>query len=213
MHTIVIVVLNFNYFKNQTAMLGFRRTMSRRTYPTPYTAKITRMSQRKKKAYNYLGLGIDPGLAATGFAVIGCLPRGGELCDWGAITTARDTLHEKRLHEIYCSVHELIVQWQPDIIAIEDVYVMKTYPRAAIQLGEVKGIIALTAAEANVEYLQIKPTEVKHGLTGNGRAPKHQVCRAVQSSLGLTHSIKPEHASDAAAIALMALSRTGHYNW
>ncbi len=158
-------------------------------------------------------LGIDPGLAATGFAVIGCLQRGGELCDWGAITTKSGTLPEKRLHEIYCSVRELIVEWQPDIIAIEDVFVLKTYPRAAIQLGEVKGIIALAAAEATVEYLQITPTEVKHSLTGNGRATKQQVCRAVQNSLSLKHTIKPEHASDAAAIALIALSRTGRYNW
>jgi crossover junction endodeoxyribonuclease RuvC len=190
-------------------MLGFNTIYT----PTPQTAKTLRMAQRKKKAHTHLGLGIDPGLAATGFAVVGCLQRGGELCDWGAITTSSKTPPEKRLHEIYCSVRELIVQWQPDIIAIEDIYVLKTYPRAAIQLGEVKGIIALAAAEADIDYLHIKPAEVKHGLTGNGRAPKHQVSRAVQSSLGLAHSIKPEHASDAAAIALMALSRTGHYNW
>lgn len=190
-------------------MLGFNATHT----PPQQTAKIRRMPQRKGKTYTHVGLGIDPGLAATGFAVVGCLQRGGELCDWGAVTTSCETLPEKRLHEIYCSVRELIVQWQPDIIAIEDVYVLKTYPRAAIQLGEVKGIIALAAAEADIAYLQIKPAEVKHGLTGNGRAPKHQVCRAVQRSLGLAHSIKPEHASDAAAIALVALSRTGHYNW
>jgi crossover junction endodeoxyribonuclease RuvC len=171
------------------------------------------MKQRTANEYKSRGLGIDPGLAATGFAVIGCLQRGGDLCDWGAITTKSGTPPENRLHEIYCSVCELIVQWQPDIIAIEDVYVLKAYPRAAIQLGEVKGIIALAAAQAKVEYTQRLPTEIKHGLTGSGRASKQQVCRAVQSSLGLKHAIKPEHASDAAAIALMALSRTGRYNW
>jgi len=171
------------------------------------------MTQRTKNTHTSRCLGIDPGLAATGFAVIGCLQRGGELCDWGAVTTKSGTEPEKRLHEIYCSVTELIVQWQPEIIAIEDVYVLKSYPRAAIQLGEVKGIIGLAAAQAAIEYLQIKPTEIKHGLTGNGRATKEQVCRAVQSSLGLKHTIKPEHASDAAAIALIALSRTGRYNW
>jgi len=171
------------------------------------------MKQRTANEYKSRCLGIDPGLAATGFAVIGCLQRGGDLCDWGAITTKSGTPPEMRLHEIYCGVSELIVQWQPDIIAIEDVYVLKTYPRAAIQLGEVKGIIALAAAEAKAEYLQLKPTEVKHGLTGSGRATKQQVCHAVQNSLGLKHTIKPEHASDAAAIALMALSRTGRYNW
>ena len=169
------------------------------------------MKQRTANTHTYRCLGIDPGLAATGFAVVGALERGGELCDWGAITTKSGTLFEKRLHEIYCSVRELIVQWKPDIIAIEDVYVLKSYPRAAIQLGEVKGIIALAAAEASTDYLQIKPTEVKHGLTGNGRATKQQVCRAVQNTLDLKHPITPEHASDAAAIAVIALSRTDHY--
>jgi crossover junction endodeoxyribonuclease RuvC len=171
------------------------------------------MKQRSNNNYTIRCLGIDPGLAATGFAVIGCLQRGGELCDWGAITTKSGTPPEKRLHEIYCGVRELIVQWQPDIIAIEDVYVLKTYPRAAIQLGEVKGIIALAAAEAAIEYFQVKPTEIKHGLTGNGQASKQQVCSAVQKSLGQKQAITPAHASDAAAIALIALSRTGRYNW
>ena len=75
------------------------------------------------------------------------------------------------------------------------VYVLKAYPRAAIQLGEVKGVLALAAAQASVAYLQIKPTEIKYALTGNGRATKQQVCRAVQSNLGLKHPISPEHAT------------------
>jgi len=163
--------------------------------------------------YTYSGLGIDPGLAATGFAVIGCLNRGGDLCDWGAITTRAGALPEMRLQEIYHAVRALIEQWRPDVIAVEDVYVLDRYPRAALQLGEVKGVIALAAAEARLEYMQVKPAEIKRALTGNGRAPKQQVHAAVQRSLGLTHSITPDHASDAAAIALMALSRTGRYTW
>jgi crossover junction endodeoxyribonuclease RuvC len=163
--------------------------------------------------YTFRGLGIDPGLAATGFAVIGCRQRGGDLCDWGAITTRSGTAPEKRLQEIYTGVCELIAQWQPDIIALEDVYVLSRYPRAAVQLGEVTGVIALAAAGSHTEFARIRPTEIKHGLTGNGRAPKQQVRRSVQQALCLTHAITPDHASDAAAIALMALSRTGRYTW
>ena len=58
------------------------------------------MAQRKKKTYAYRGLGLDPGLAATGFAVIGSLKQRGDLCDWGAITTRPGTPHEVRLYEI-----------------------------------------------------------------------------------------------------------------
>jgi crossover junction endodeoxyribonuclease RuvC len=161
----------------------------------------------------YRGLGLDPGLAATGFAVVGCLQRGGSLSDWGAITTRAGEATHLRLLEIYGAVRALIDQWRPDVIAVEDVYVLDRYPRAAIQLGEVKGVIALAAAEAHLEFLQVKPAEIKRALTGNGRAPKQQVHAAVQRSLGLSHGITPDHASDAAAIALMALSRTGHYIW
>jgi crossover junction endodeoxyribonuclease RuvC len=171
------------------------------------------VAQHNKKTYAYRGLGLDPGLAATGFAVIGSLKQRGDLCDWGAITTRPGTPPEKRLYEIYCAVRELIVQWRPDVIAVEDVYVLSKYPNAAIQLGEVKGAIAIAAAEAHIEYLQVKPTEIKRSLTGNGRATKEQVHRAVQQSLGLTHAISPDHASDAAALALIALSRTGRYTW
>jgi len=166
-----------------------------------------------RNMHAYRGLGLDPGLAATGFAVIGCLQHGGNLCDWGAITTRPGTASEKRLQDIYRNVHELIDQWRPDVIAIEDVYVLKTYPRAAIQLGEVKGVIALAAAETKVEFTQVKPAEIKRALTGNGRAPKQQVHDAVQRSLGLRHAVNPDHASDAAAVAMVALSRTGRYSW
>ncbi len=161
----------------------------------------------------YRGLGIDPGLAATGFAVIGCLQRGGDLSDWGAITTKAGIASHIRLQEIYSAVRTLIDQWRPDVLAVEDVYVLDRYPRAALQLGEVKGVIALAAAEAHLEFMQVKPAEIKRALTGNGRASKQQVHTAVQRSLGLRHGITPDHASDAAAIALVALSRTGHYNW
>ena len=171
------------------------------------------VAQRTGKTYAHCALGIDPGLAATGFAVIGCLPRGGDLCDWGVITTRTGMQHGARLQEIYNGVRDLIAQWQPDVIAVEDVYVLSSYPRAAIQLGEVMGLIALAASQACVEYMPLRPTEIKRGLTGNGRASKQQVHSTVQKSLGLRHAISPDHASDAAALALMALSRTGRYNW
>jgi len=170
-------------------------------------------AERTVSTHTYRGLGIDPGLAATGFAVIGCLKRGGDLCDWGAITTRAGSASHMRLQEIYSAVRGLIDQWRPDVIAVEDVYVLDRYPRAAIQLGEVKGVIALAAAEAHLEFMQVKPAEIKRALTGNGQAPKQQVHAAVQRTLGLTHRITPDHASDFAAIALMALSRTGHYTW
>jgi len=163
--------------------------------------------------YRYRALGIDPGLAATGYAVIGTRTQGGELCHWGSIRTTSGRPVPGRLQIIYKGVDDLLKKWRPVIMVVEDVYVLDTYPRAAIQLGEVKGVVYLAAQDNAVEVVTVKPTEAKSCLTGNGRAPKHQVSRAVRRILDLDRDIKPDHASDAAALALIGLSRKGLYVW
>ncbi len=163
--------------------------------------------------HTYRALGIDPGLAATGYAVIGTLPKGGELCAWGALKTKSTQSLPERLKIIYEEINNLIETWRPTLLVIEDVYVLQKFPKAAIQLGEVKGVINLAAQYHYVEVLPMKPTEVKSGLTGNGRATKDQVNRTVSRILNVTEEIKPDHASDATALALVGLSRKGMFKW
>lgn len=161
----------------------------------------------------YKALGIDPGLAETGYAVIETFKKGGELCAWGSIKTLPQQEPPRRLHSIYTEIVSLIQQWQPHIMAIEDVYVLDRFPKAAIQLGEVRGVVYLAAEQHAIEVMKIRPTEIKSCLTGNGRATKEQVNRAVKRILGTRHDITPDHASDATAIALISLSRKGYYTW
>jgi crossover junction endodeoxyribonuclease RuvC len=163
--------------------------------------------------YRSRALGIDPGLAATGYAVIGTLKKGGDLCAWGAIKTAAGQETPVRLHAIHRAVCDLLAVWQPDLMVLEDVYVLDKFPNAAVQLGEVRGVIYLAAQQHGVEVLRIRPTEVKSCLTGNGRASKEQLHQAVKRLLGRREDIRPDHASDAAALALMALSRKGLFHW
>ena len=163
--------------------------------------------------HSYRGLGIDPGLAKTGYAVVGSFMQGGELCDWGSIATSPLQSIEQRLSTIYGEIEKLILQWKPDLMALEDVYVYNVYPKAAIQLGEVRGIIYLAAFRHNISISMIRPTEVKNCLVGNGRASKHEVQLSVQRIFNLQKPIKPDHASDAAALALIAMSRQGLYQW
>ena len=163
--------------------------------------------------YKHSALGIDPGLAATGYALIGSLKKGGDLCCWGAIKTLSSMETPQRLQKIYQAVCELIQTWQPDVIVLEDVFVLDKFPNAAVQLGEVRGVMYLAAQQHNTEVFKIRPTEVKSCLTGNGRASKEQVSQAVKRMLNRKDDIKPDHASDAAALALMALSRKGFYNF
>jgi crossover junction endodeoxyribonuclease RuvC len=165
------------------------------------------------KHHTYKALGIDPGLAATGYAVIGTLKQGGELCAWGSIKTSPQLDGPKRLHRIYTAIVSIIEQWQPNIMAIEDVYVLDRFPKAAIQLGEVRGVVYLAAQQHALEVTKIRPTEIKSCLTGNGRATKEQVHSAVKRILRNQQDITPDHASDATAIALISLSRKGYYTW
>jgi crossover junction endodeoxyribonuclease RuvC len=163
--------------------------------------------------YGHVALGIDPGLAATGYAVVGTSKKRGELCCWGAIKTSPRSSLSERLHIIYTEVLQLINNWKPGLLIMEDVYVADRFPKAALQLGEVRGVLYLSAWDSSVEIMKIRPTEVKSCLTGNGRATKTQVSRAVKKVLDVKSEIKPDHASDAAALAVIGLSRKGRFVW
>ncbi len=163
--------------------------------------------------FKHRALGIDPGLAATGYAVVGTMKQGGKLCSWGVVKTAAGRETPERLQAIYREIGKLLDMWQPDVMVLEDVYVLDKFPSASIQLGEVRGVVYLAAQEHGIEIFKIRPTEVKSCLTGNGRASKDQVSQAVRRMLCCREEIKPDHASDAAALALMALSRKGYLNF
>jgi len=170
---------------------------------------MTKTSSQK----NIRALGIDPGLASTGYAVVEALIKGGNLSDWGSIKTSSKKTLPLRLQEIYSEIDGLINKWSPSLLVIEDVYVLDKFPKAAIQLGEVVGVILLAAQNNMVETLRIRPTEVKSCLTGNGRASKINVSDSVKRIFSIKKDIKPDHASDAAALALVGLSRKGYFNF
>ena len=158
-------------------------------------------------------LGVDPGLAATGYAVIRTRARGGEACTWGSLKTSAKLSLPQRLQMIYQGITALLAEWQPVLLIMEDIYAVGHFPKAAIQLGEVRGVISLAAQEHDVAVMRMNPTEVKCSITGHGRATKEQVSRAVRRVLQLQEEITPDHASDAAALAITGLSRKGLYRW
>jgi len=158
-------------------------------------------------------IGIDPGLSATGFAVVEAKERGGRACEWGGIrTNSRDPM-PSRLCRLFDGVVEIMERWVPDLMVLEDVFVVDSFPRTAIQLGEVRGVICLAARKQNVPITEIKPTEVKKALTGDGWAPKDQIERLLRRVLSVEERITPNHASDAMALALIGLSRNGWLRW
>ncbi len=158
-------------------------------------------------------IGIDPGLAMTGFGVVESLARGGRACDWGAIHTDANCPVSLRLKKIYDGLVILLNQWNPDLLVMEEVFVLKAFPKAAIRLGEVRGVIYLAAQERSIPVLDIRPTEVKSALTGSGRAEKAQIQKTIRRILGIEVPIQSSHAGDALALALTGLSRNGNFRW
>jgi len=158
-------------------------------------------------------IGIDPGLAMTGFGVVETLSRGGRACDWGMIRTESDHPIALRLKMIYDEIKGLLSKWKPGLLAMEEVFVLKPFPKAAIRLGEVRGVVLLAAQEEDIPLVEIRPTEVKSALTGSGRADKKQMERAIRQYLNIGGSLGSSHAGDALALALTGLSRTSKFRW
>jgi crossover junction endodeoxyribonuclease RuvC len=149
----------------------------------------------------------------TGFGVVETLHRGGKACAWGAIRTDSDCSISFRLKTIYEELRRLFDKWEPGLVAMEEVFVVGQFPKAAIQLGEVRGVIYLAAEEKGIPVVEIRPTEVKSALTGSGRAEKEQVKKTVRRILGIEEALQSSHAGDALALALTGLSRKGDFRW
>jgi len=147
-------------------------------------------------------LGIDPGLNTTGYGVVEVAGSSVTLCEAGIIRSrARDDI-ESRLHEIYGGVVEVIEAHRPGLLALEQLFSHYQRPRTAILMGHARGVICLAAAQAGIEVAHLEPTRVKKTMTGNGRAPKHQIQLAVKMQLGLATLPEPADVADALAIAI-----------
>lgn len=151
-------------------------------------------------------LGIDPGLASTGFGVIRCDKVTPSIVKCGYIKTSAKEHVSNRLFQIYSDINQLIRSLNPDLIAIENIFSLVRYPKAGILLGGVLGIIYLSVSQNNVSMIEITPKEVKNSLTGYGGANKYQVREAIKNLLKMT-DVTSFHATDALAVALTAFYR------
>ncbi len=152
-------------------------------------------------------LGIDPGLRATGYSIIQGDRHGCRLRELGVIQTTSPDLFQ-RLRQTYQNIAALLHEHRPELVVLEDVFAHQTFPRTALDLAHLRGVIALAATLADVPVDTLTPAAVKRARAGAGRASKAQVQAMVALLLGL--SARPDqHAADAAALALTALSRRG----
>ncbi len=154
-------------------------------------------------------LGLDPGLASTGFGAIFCKGASPRLEKAGYMTTsARDPI-ALRLFQLHSDINQLIENLKPDLVAIENVFSLVRYPRAGILLGEVLGIIYLSVHVQRLPIIEISPKEVKNALVGSGSATKKQIMSTTKRILGI-NDLTSTHAADALAVALTASYRKGY---
>lgn len=147
-------------------------------------------------------LGIDPGTRTTGYGVVEKGGRGSDLIGiaYGEIRMRRGESLSASLKKIYDQLIEVIKEYAPGAIALEDIFYGKNV-KSLIKLGQARGVIILAAAHSNTPLYEYTPLEVKKAVVGYGRAEKVQVQHMVKVILSLKE-IPPPDASDALAIAI-----------
>jgi crossover junction endodeoxyribonuclease RuvC len=143
-------------------------------------------------------LGIDPGLQVTGYAILGAGPR---IVEAGVIQSEGKDL-APRILSLHQGIVEVIAQFHPSVVAVEQLYAHYEHPRTAILMGHARGVILLAAAQHNLAVVSYNATRIKKTITGSGRAGKEQVQRTIQRELGLAALPEPPDVADALAAAL-----------
>lgn len=144
-------------------------------------------------------LGVDPGSRKVGFGVIQS-GRFHPAYVVSGVVRVEKLPGAERLKTIFESVIQILEQYQPDVVAVEKVFVYKN-PSSALKLGQARGVILCAAALKNIPIMEYTPTQIKSTIVGQGHAGKDQVQYMVQNLLKLSESPQ-EDAADALAAAL-----------
>jgi len=147
-------------------------------------------------------LGIDPGLQVCGYACLQIGGAGEELIEAGVFRTPGGSAIEAKLNRIAGDANTLLKKFRPDVVAVEELYSHYAHPKTAILMGHARGVILQKCAEAAIEVRSFSATRIKKSVTGNGRASKGQVQRAIQKLLSLPEVPEPNDVADAIAAAL-----------
>ena len=144
-------------------------------------------------------IGIDPGLAKTGFGIIDEV--GGVRCvRYGMITTPPDVRLHIRVQTIFREIKEILDMYEPDELAIERLFFSRNVS-SAIEVSHARGVVLLAAAEYGIKVFEYTPNQIKQAVTGSGRADKKQMQKMVGMLLGIDEKM-PVDAADALAAAI-----------
>ena len=149
-------------------------------------------------------LGIDPGLQVAGYAVLEASDKGPIIRDAGVVRSEKEEPPDmaRRLKTLYDGICEVLDEWQPQVMVVEQLYAHYEHPRTAILMGHARGTFFLAGAKRGIPVLSYAATRVKKLITGSGRAGKEQMQYAIARELGLDKLPEPHDVADALAIAL-----------
>ncbi|MDR0920056.1 MAG: crossover junction endodeoxyribonuclease RuvC [Oscillospiraceae bacterium] len=146
-------------------------------------------------------LGIDPGFATVGFGVLDYDGYKFKPVEYGAVLTEPGVAFEKRLNAIAVDTKFIINRFKPDCMSIEKLF-FTTNLKTGIDVAQARGVLLLSAAQADLPVYEYTPLQVKQGVVGYGKAQKIQVMEMVRVILKLSELPKPDDAADALAIAI-----------
>ena len=146
-------------------------------------------------------LGIDPGLATLGYGVIETQGDRRHMIQFGTVTTPAGVAMPYRLRAIAQGVRQLMDVYQPDEVAIEELFFSKNLT-TGMAVSMARGVALATVVERTDNLYEYTPMQIKQAVTGDGGADKHQVQLMVKMLLGMKDIARPDDAADALAVAL-----------
>lgn len=146
-------------------------------------------------------MGIDPGLAIVGYGVIRVEKGNVSVIDYGVINTPKNENVPARLHMIYDGMNALFDKYNPDCVALEELFFTKNIT-TGINVAQARGVILLTCTNRCGRMFEYTPLQIKQAMTGYGKADKKQIQYMVTRMLRLKDIPKPDDAADALAVAL-----------
>lgn len=146
-------------------------------------------------------LGIDPGLATTGFGIVQENSNHLNVVHYGVISTPPHYAISERLNKLYTELMSLMDKYDTDYVAIEKLF-FNTNLKTVMSVSEAKGVIMLAVSQHHKKLFEYTPLEAKKALLGAGRATKREVQYAVKNILNMDDLPRPDDAADGIAIAL-----------
>ncbi len=153
-------------------------------------------------------LGLDPGMASTGFGVVAVCGNRLRALDYGVVETPSGVALEKRLESVFSRVSDILEQHHPDATAVESLF-FNTNVSTALAVGHARGVSLLACSQASCEVFEYTPQQVKMAVVGYGKATKQQVMEMVRVLLGLSELPRPDHAADALGVAICHANTMG----